>query len=171
MGKLLLLYALRQNGWQRNVLPAISYTSYGRPYLDGFAVDFNISHSGHLVALSYTDSGRTGIDVEQLQPIDFSEYNVVFSRGEQEAIRSGGNPLVDFYKCWTAKESVMKAAGGGFSIDPLQVVIRGGRSVLGDSNWYLFHIRLSYDYMACIASDQSGPLKIRYVAPEVLELL
>src|ERR1044072_5638420 len=47
-GKLLLLEALQQFGFNSGCLQLLKYNKYNRPYIPG-NIDFNISHSGNYV--------------------------------------------------------------------------------------------------------------------------
>jgi 4'-phosphopantetheinyl transferase len=92
---------------------------YGKPYLKYHRnFHFNISHSGDWVVCA-TAAKPVGIDIELISPIDlnmaehfFSQEEVfdLFSKREKER-------LSYFYELWTLKESFIKAAGKGLSIE------------------------------------------------------
>jgi hypothetical protein len=89
----------------------------GRPFFPGReAVNFNISHSGALTAVSYAKGGnlRTGCDVEQIRRrarireiaeefFSVAETNYIFSHGGFDESR--------FYEIWTLKECFIKLRG------------------------------------------------------------
>jgi phosphopantetheinyl transferase len=100
----------------------------GRPYIPGGSADFNISHSGALVAVSMISAiknqtnlteinhriSRTGCDVEIIRPRkntgkiarDFfssNEYGYICPRGMIDETR--------FYQIWTLKECIIKLRG------------------------------------------------------------
>ena len=48
-----------------------------------------------------------------------------------------GTKKVDaFYKCWTTKESVLKADGRGLSVQMEDVVVKHGRVSLDGTTWF-----------------------------------
>jgi len=79
-------------------------------------VDFNISHCGDIIALTYVKGKalRTGCDIEKVRPRKNApkiadEY---FSSLENDYLNSGGNfDLKGFYIIWTLKESFLKLRG------------------------------------------------------------
>ncbi len=95
--------------------------SYGKPFLKDYSnFYFNLTHSGCWVACA-VDSSPIGVDVEEIQTIDFNiAKSYYFSEEYADFIKKPeGDKLEFFFDLWTLKESYMKAAGKGFSI-PLQ---------------------------------------------------
>lgn len=96
----------------------LRYTEHGKPYLpDGPA--FNLSNSGRYAYIAVAAAGRLGVDIEQRIPgRDLpgiaSRY---FSSREQEALAAmdATQRLRTFYRIWTRKEALLKAAGSGLS--------------------------------------------------------
>ena len=94
------------------------YGAEGKPFLDGLetALFFNLSHSGSRALLGVANVS-VGVDVEVVRPIE-ERVEDFFSINEQAALSR--LPLDDrsrgFYRCWTRKEAVVKALGGGLSI-------------------------------------------------------
>lgn len=97
----------------------MEYNAYGKPFISSYpSFHFNLSHSGHWVVCA-VDSRPIGIDIEQIQAIDFSsivrnyfcadEYKELMSRPDSEQ-------LDYFYYLWTIKESHVKALGKGLAI-------------------------------------------------------
>jgi len=96
---------------------SIATTSYGRPFLSDYKseLDFNISHSGNIVAITISNDGLTGIDIEKIQSIDFNEINI-FTPEELNYI--GLDKDIDsrrFFLVWTAIEAYSKMLGMGLS--------------------------------------------------------
>lgn len=91
----------------------------GKPALRDAALEFNVSHSGPLVLLAFASGSPIGVDVEQ----EKSERDRLaiarrfFAPAEAEAVARAEDIAGAFYRTWTAKESVIKAVGGGLSID------------------------------------------------------
>jgi len=101
----------------------------GKPQLaDAAASDlrFNLAHSGELALVAVTRSGEIGVDIERLRPVVHwqdiaSRY---FHPAETAAIGADASPTpVNFFRCWTRKEAVLKAIGVGiiFPLDAFRV--------------------------------------------------
>lgn len=94
----------------------------GKPALVDNALEFNVSHSGDRVAIAVTEGTPVGIDIEVEQP-RMTDLNALarryFSKVEADEVEraSGDAAMRLFFTIWTAKEAVIKAAGGGLSID------------------------------------------------------
>lgn len=157
---------------------------HGKPALAGGEVEFNVSHSAGQVAIAISDSGAIGVDIESMKRssdlLHLAER--FFSSPEAESVRSASDDerAQRFFAYWTAKESVIKAAGGGLSIelrsfetDPrlgesTPVTNRGGDPRL--DGWHVFAIPSPIDTMQlAIASraDVAPPL----IRPFDVELL
>ena len=120
-----------------------NYNAYGKPELpDGSGLKFNISHSGDLVLLGFNEIHPIGVDVEKIK-IDFDVMEVAanyFSATELRSLRKV--PHEDqkraFYRCWTRKESFIKAKGLGvsFPLDKFSVSIdKDEEAQLIETNW------------------------------------
>ncbi len=101
---------------------------YGKPYIVGLDVEFNISHSGDMVVCA-VDDRPVGIDVELIRPIDLTiakrictndelmylfghkATNIDFSYTEDAGI------LARFFELWTSKEAYGKCIGVGLFSD------------------------------------------------------
>lgn len=88
----------------------------GRPFLKGRNADFNISHSGNTVAVSYINKNdvRVGCDIEKIRQRSRIEKIAEdkFSRSENNYLHSsGGFSVINFFKLWTLKECYIKLYG------------------------------------------------------------
>jgi len=103
---------------------AFSYSDKEKPSLapaqatSGFA--FNISHSGGIALLAFTRGREIGVDVEQIRH-DFDLEGIArrfFSAHEQTQIAAlpATEKTEAFFRCWTRKESYIKATGDGLSL-------------------------------------------------------
>lgn len=93
---------------------------HGKPSLAGTCrgLRFNLSHAGERGLLAIGVGRELGVDIERERAIEvlavarryFSsdEYHAIASLPDQERIRA-------FYRCWTRKESLLKARGEGLS--------------------------------------------------------
>lgn len=84
---------------------------HGRPRLTGLGLYASIAHSGDRVGVALTQAGPVGLDVERLVARDVTRLaGRVLGDGEHSGC------LVDFYRYWTRKESVVKATGAGIVV-------------------------------------------------------
>jgi 4'-phosphopantetheinyl transferase len=81
---------------------------------------FNLSHSGAVVMLAVTHDRLIGVDVEEVRPLKdmepiarahFTDEECAFVLRQEPSEREGA-----FFRCWTRKESYIKALGKGLSI-------------------------------------------------------
>src|SRR5215831_2258301 len=113
-----------------------SYGEAGKPFLPSgpHSLEFNLSHSGEMVAYAFTKCGLVGIDIEQRRelrdlegiaerffgPVEYQELMSLDPTSQQLA----------FFNCWTRKEAYIKAVGGGLSIplDSFRVSLLSGQA-------------------------------------------
>lgn len=103
---------------------ALRTTKSGKPELDVCdrsiaPIKFNVSHSGNVALLALTLEKDVGVDVEQVHDIQEMDQLVAsfFSTNERRQYERLPRPdrLTAFYRCWTGKESFVKALGEGLS--------------------------------------------------------
>ncbi|MBL6447833.1 4'-phosphopantetheinyl transferase superfamily protein [Fulvivirga sp. 29W222] len=156
IGKLLLIEGLKKYGGNHLLLNDIKYSEYDRPYLD--EVEFNISHSGNYVLCAISnDKLRIGVDVEEVKPIDFDDFDRQFTEAEWQVIKSEPDPLKGFFKMWTKKEAIVKADGKGLSIPLNEIIINGHTATVGDDLWYLENVDLDRHHIVHLACDRNVP--------------
>lgn len=122
---LLLDYGLSRYGLrERDVL--IACGPNGKPYLPEYPrIHFNLSHSGEMVLAVFAESEaghevKLGCDVEMVQQADLALAEKYFCTGEYQYVAGQENEQRQneaFYRIWTLKESFLKAAGLGLSLD------------------------------------------------------
>lgn len=91
---------------------------YGKPYFKfDKNFEFNIAHSGKWVVCAVHNS-PVGIDIEEIQPIDFEIARRFFAKSEYDLLlnKENNEQLSYFYDLWSIKESYIKASGKGLSI-------------------------------------------------------
>jgi 4'-phosphopantetheinyl transferase len=94
----------------------IGYTGVGKPILLGIsdALHFSVTHTDGLALIALA-SRVIGVDVEQIRPIANPEGLVArfFSSAEQAEYLSidPSKRLAGFFRGWTCKEALIKAAG------------------------------------------------------------
>jgi 4'-phosphopantetheinyl transferase len=125
----------------------------GKPYLKDSDMYFNISHSGNYVVLALSKS-EVGVDIEKITPYCDAVALHCFTPPEIEWMRKEGSDEA-FYWLWTAKESIMKASGCGFSLPPESfcvVPVDSSPKRVAGKSWSLDW--LYYDgHMICRAAD------------------
>jgi len=139
----------------------------GRPFFPGSDMDFSISHSGNLAAVSLvTGKGlRTGCDVELVRPRKGAGKiaEELFTASEREYIGSGGGfDLTRFYHIWTLKECFLKLKG-------LSVFdMRGAPSFVSGEGTYTFSTAVSSPILFNLY-ELSGNADERYILAIVIE--
>jgi len=134
---------------------------------------FNMSHSAGLACYAIGADGEVGVDVEQVRPVDVLDIAPqFFSATEVALLRSlPAEPRRQrFFLLWTALEAVLKATGGGLTMDPRQIglesqskpmvatVADGGQV----SRWAVQRLDLVPDYRAALATEGRAK-RLRYL--------
>ena len=133
-----------------------SYDAHGKPRLARAAGDpplfFNASHSHEVALYAIAPVDRIGIDVEHVRPM--TDLDAIarrfFSAPEQSALAAldGEARTAAFFRCWTRKEALLKALGGGVTLLPLDRV--------DVSDWSLHDLRAPEGYAAAVALPRGG---------------
>jgi 4'-phosphopantetheinyl transferase len=107
----------------------LRYEPQGKPILAGAAGwQFNVSHSRDVAAVAISRFDPVGIDIELIDP-EFPRADVagdIFASDELRALSalSPSDQAIHFFHLWTLKEALLKAVGGGFTLDPRDIRIR-----------------------------------------------
>ncbi|WP_446830188.1 4'-phosphopantetheinyl transferase family protein [Candidatus Foliamicus sp.] len=104
---------------------AFTVSSFGKPLAivagEPARIAFNVSHGGRHGLIAMAPGGRIGVDVEERSPDrNLKAYSdLLFTPRERiELERTEGSAKVElFYRLWTIKEALVKAAGDGLSMD------------------------------------------------------
>ena len=148
------------------------YSPYGKPSLAGefsrSLIKFNLSHSRGVALFAFTRGREIGVDVEFARP-DLATDEIAerfFSPREVTMLRA--LPKAEwreaFFKCWTRKESYIKAVGKGLSLalDQFDVSLAPGEpaallSTTYDpeeaSRWRLEELQPGDGYEAALAAE------------------
>ncbi len=118
------------------------YGQYGKPDYDfPTELKFNVSHSGKFVVLAFVKDSEIGIDVEKVKT-DFDVLNLAdkfFSTTEIKMLHNVQQDDVynSFYRCWTRKESFIKAKGNGlsFPLASFTVSLNDKEATLLQTDW------------------------------------
>lgn len=155
-GKLLLKEAIREVGLPAELMNAIAYTDYKRPYIAEH-FDFNITHSGLCVALALGYDVQIGIDVEQVTPISPDDILTVLRADELDEMRRTQADTDTVLRFWTRKEAIVKASGEGLYRQPQEIFFVDALTAqTADATWYLEEIDLGPGYICYYATNVAG---------------
>ncbi len=146
----------------------IRHTEHGKPY---FAVHederkyFSLSYANDYVVLAVGQE-EMGVDVEKIVPYEHAMVQKCFTEEEQAWLKGRGNAQ-DFWQLWTAKESLMKAKGLGFALNPLSFSILGAQDIFCKDaralsvqffgqTWFLQWIYALPQHVVCFASQAAN---------------
>lgn len=109
---LLLAEGLRRTGVsERECVYALGVR--GKPYLINVPeIRFSLSHSGDYALLALSD-GEVGCDIEKMRAVDMRLCGRVFSPADRALLSASAEKEETFFRLWTRRESVIKAAGEG----------------------------------------------------------
>lgn len=124
----------------------------GKPRLAGEspAAQFNVSHSMDLALIALSVGREVGVDLEHHDPrMEWRSVARTWLSGEQCEEIDGLGPALQlpaFYSCWSRKEAILKARGGGLS---------GRQAPLSasDKSWWVADVPVGPDHAASVASE------------------
>ncbi len=95
-----------------------NYGAQGKPAIDGYPLQFNLSHSHDRAVYAISDRYPVGIDIEYIHPINAAELvDRFFSPAERTIFHR--LPISEhqaaFFHAWTQKEAYLKACGTGLN--------------------------------------------------------
>lgn len=155
-GKLLVYIGSSILGYNSFEFDKIIKDNYGKPFMLDSNFNFNISHSGNTVVCVFSKQ-EIGIDIEEINDIDYSLFENVFSSHEFAEINREG--LNKFYEFWTKKESVIKAIGKGMSLPLTEIQVDKGHTTYNDNIWYTKSFKIDNKY--CSITTKRNQLKAR----------
>ncbi len=147
----------------------IALDTYGKPIIPKEKLHFNLSHSGDYVVLA-VDEGGIGIDIEKTGPLSNEIVKHCFTKEEQKWLAS--QPIEHaYYLLWTGKESIMKAIGKGFYMEPKSfsvLPIRDGVHHIDEYDWYLqWH---EYDnHVICVTSKTTERKELCFLCRDEIQ--
>ena len=87
----------------------------GKPYAKNADIEFNLSHSGDMVACALSEK-PIGVDIEKMRDIDDKLIKYICTENELEYVYSApALKLKRFFEVWTAKEAYFKCLGSGIT--------------------------------------------------------
>ena len=88
---------------------------FGKEYVKDRDIYYNVSHTCGLLCSAVSDS-EIGVDCETVSEKDWEALaQRFFTKREYEAIKASTDPLDEFFRIWTKKESYVKYTGEGLS--------------------------------------------------------
>ena len=131
----------------------IHITPYGKPYIaDG--PEFSLSHSGELACCAVADS-PVGVDIQHIRGYSASVAERWFSKEEREYIDASSDRDSAFTLLWTARESYVKAAGGGIGRDMGKVNIHIAEGTLSVPGASLYLYQQGNAWLSCCVICES----------------
>ena len=157
----------------------ITYTPDGKPVLGCASLHFNLTHTPGL-ALIAVAARRIGVDAERVRTVADADGLVgrFFSPAEQVAFGalSDDHRPAAFFRAWTCKEAVIKAAGtsvrclDGFDVElhperpPAVLAVR--HEALTAAGWVVGAWEPAPGFAAAVAVEGTGELRIEIVPGE-----
>jgi len=136
--------------------------------LAGTGLSFNLSHTGHWLAVAVTQGLAIGIDIEQRRGLDRAAglARRYFSPAEADAIEALSEPHRSqrFLELWTVREACIKAMGDSLAQSLRDLVLAPDSGDLrgvpahwpAPAGWTLARPLLPETLHGCIAAPQSG---------------
>ncbi len=168
LGWQLVKFGFRHAGHTDFELSCLRFEEREKPRWPGNAGDFNLSHSGSLLACALSDNGPVGMDIEFIRPLQDVErmFEQILSPQETASRDTDGNL---FFQYWTRKEAVIKAEGTGGVWNMSDVRLQEREAFYKDRRWRLYPLELVPGYAACVASDRDSPdIRIESITCEQL---
>lgn len=147
-GLWLLQHGMTLAGFGPAPLTALERDQHDRPrFTDG--PEFNISHSGDLIACVITRELAVGLDVERVRQVDAEKLSRFLAPHERHEAASDS---VSFFRAWTAREAVVKATGRAGLARIARVQIAADHASVDGEQLYLHRLALVAGYEACLAT-------------------
>ncbi len=144
-----------------------SYNPFGKPYLEGDPLYFNLAHSGAITLVAVTSRQKVGIDVE------FVDRSMTIMKAARRMMLPNEfanlqhlDPQLRetrFFNHWTRTEAYLKALGTGFSppVERTLISVPSTGSIVqfiegeheGSGNWAVSDLNFDPNYSAAIAVE------------------
>jgi 4'-phosphopantetheinyl transferase len=131
VGRALLRRALASYSGREPRALEFAIGSHGKPRLEPASeVRFNLAHAGEHVVIAVARGREVGCDVERVdeeRALARLAHEILGPREIDAWHRAGRDRRAElFFRAWTAKEAVLKAAGVGITVDPGDVEVLAG---------------------------------------------
>lgn len=171
VGKLMLLRQLTDRGFNADLIASLDADYYGKPTIPNVPA-FNISHTHGFVICAMGDHEKQvlGADVEYVKKMEMKWFESCFNKSEWEMINAAPDPMCEFYRYWTMKESFIKADGRGLSLEPVRVITKGmsAQEEGKDTVWHFHPLDLHQDYQVhlCLEKEEAHIVCEEFVLEE-----
>lgn len=141
--ELLLVYALRESGFEPTLPLTIATGEHGKPYLTDGTCRFSLSHSGEALFCALCDA-EIGADVEQRREANEALMRRFFRSDERDRVLRAPDRDDAFTEIWTMKESYCKFSGEGLGLALDSFSVLDGSIAPGFRHWKVgeFHLAL-----------------------------
>lgn len=116
---------------------SFSKTYYGKPYIEGSTIQFNVSHSGEYIICGISTE-PVGIDIEEMRDHDIACIaERFFSKSELEFLTEEKSLFLErFYELWVLRESYLKWMGVGLTkaLDSFFISITNENIIVNDKS-------------------------------------
>ncbi len=140
---------------------------YKKPYIEGGPF-FNITHSGALVAVCFSDQ-PVGIDVEEKKEMDWEPITELLHEEERRCLGYLEEKLDIFFRIWARKEAFLKALGSGILNGIGEDCILDNLVEKDNRLWYLQDLELDPDFAAAVCSpyreDRGNTIQLKNINP------
>jgi 4'-phosphopantetheinyl transferase len=147
---------------------AFELNEYGKPYLDGTELEFNVSHSHDRLLIATGFNRAIGVDIEFRR--GGINMDAIASRwyapAERAFFQGSENPERAFFEIWARKEAYVKALGQGIfqELNALEVPLDNEPGVprVGKNNeWFFQSLEIDPSYAAALVSETPiTPIKL-----------
>jgi 4'-phosphopantetheinyl transferase len=157
----------------------IAETAYGKPFAVDSPVRFNVAHSRGAVLIAASRSHEVGVDLESLDGSIVVEDIARDALHDEDAARLSAiedeqAKRQEFFRCWTAREAVLKCDGRGLRVSRDEFAVgKEGRSdarvALGRHTFFVKPLELGPHYRAAVAANvtRTGMCSPRVMVEEI----
>ncbi|HWJ91080.1 MAG TPA: 4'-phosphopantetheinyl transferase superfamily protein [Flavisolibacter sp.] len=156
IGKMLLKAGLDEMSPDQYSLQDLRYTVHQRPFFEN-GIDFNIAHSEDIAICALSKTCRVGVDVERVRSLSIDQYRNHFSEEEWKAVNKGPDPIRNFFRLWTEKESIVKAIGAGLGLPLTEIRPGNNQFKWQNGDWFTRELPIDPQYIVHVCSDNDPP--------------
>lgn len=165
-GRSLLKYGMADLGYRDFDLVNLYYDQYNCPKWND-EINFNIAHSGNLVACAFSEKNKIGIDIEKIRKINLKDFAHVLNEVDHQNIAKAENQYQAFFKIWTIKEAVTKAIGMGLSIDVQKITIVEDFALFENKKWFYQKLNFDENFAAHLVSNKNNFENLKNIAVQL----
>jgi len=133
----------------------IKTNAYGKPYIKGNNIYFNISHCDG-ACICVLDKYDVGVDIENIRPR--AKNNIMrrcFTENEIKTFDETDNKDELFFKYWTLKESYIKAVGMGLSYPMKDIEFNLKENITASDNSFKFFQKKYDNFIISLATKRN----------------